>query len=62
MKLFRLAGLLVIALALMTGATQTARAGASVTCWKSCSGVPYNGASLRLKEAESAAKPLAQTA
>ena len=43
MKLFRFAGLLVIALALMTGATQTARAGAPVTCWKSCSGVPYNG-------------------
>ncbi len=43
MKLFRLAGLLIIAAALLTGSAKTATATAPVTCWKVCSGVFYSG-------------------
>ena len=43
MKLFRFAGLLVIAAALFTSSTKSATAGAPVTCWKVCSGHFYSG-------------------
>lgn len=43
MKLFRLAGLLVIALALMAGTTGTARAFYPIECYSWCSGVFYSG-------------------
>lgn len=43
MKLFRFAGLLVIAAALFTGSAKTATANPPVTCWKVCSGVFYSG-------------------
>ena len=43
MKLFRFAGLLVIAAALLTGSAQTATANPPVTCWKVCSGNFYSG-------------------
>ncbi len=41
MKLFRFAGLLLIALALVGGATESARATAPVTCYYDCSTGPY---------------------
>lgn len=42
MKLFRFAGLLVIAAALLTGSAKTATA-TGITCWKYCSGHFYSG-------------------
>ena len=43
MKVFRLAGLLVIAAALLTSSAKTATANPPVTCWKVCSGNFYSG-------------------
>jgi hypothetical protein len=43
MKLFRFAGLLVVAAALFTASPKAATAGAPVTCYKYCSGHFYSG-------------------
>jgi hypothetical protein len=43
MKLFRFIGLLIVTLALLAGATSTARATGTITCWKNCSGHYYSG-------------------
>jgi hypothetical protein len=43
MKLFRFAGLLIIAAALLTGSAKTATATPTITCWKYCSGHFYSG-------------------
>lgn len=43
MKILRIAGLLVILLALAGGVVDNARASAPITCWKRCSGHSYSG-------------------
>jgi hypothetical protein len=43
MKMLRLAGLLVILLAIASGFSGTARATAPITCWKYCDNHYYSG-------------------
>jgi hypothetical protein len=43
MKLFRFAGLLVIAAALLTGSAKSATASPPYACYKWCSGILYDG-------------------
>ncbi len=43
MKTLRIAGLIVILLAALGGAVNTAQATAPVTCWAHCSGIFYSG-------------------
>ncbi len=43
MKILRIAGLLVILLAVAGGAMHSARATAPITCWQQCDNIYYSG-------------------